>query len=108
MALMRGERTLIAALPAAGEAEDAHRWGRALSRETLDTLLCDAARAAGAVVLQPWAVQSIAGEPGRWRLALRAANDADAFDTDFALMSGELSKLLDDLVSALGGEKSTH
>ena len=78
VALMRGERTLIAALPAAGDARDAHRWGRALSRETLDTLLRDAAQAAGAVVLQPWAVQSIAGEPGRWRLALKAANDADA------------------------------
>ncbi|RII82046.1 recombination-associated protein RdgC [Neopusillimonas maritima] len=31
--------------------------------------------------------------------------DADAFDTDFALMTGELGKMLNDLVDALGGEK---
>ncbi|WP_314435843.1 recombination-associated protein RdgC [Massilia timonae] len=33
-----------------------------------------------------------------------AANDAERFDNDFALMSGELAKLLADLVEALGGE----
>jgi len=33
-----------------------------------------------------------------------AAQEADAFDTDLALMTGELSRLLDDLVEALGGE----
>jgi recombination associated protein RdgC len=32
--------------------------------------------------------------------------DADAFDTDFALMTGELGKMLNDLVDALGGEKN--
>ena len=36
--------------------------------------------------------------------ATAAANDAERFDNDFALMSGELAKLLADLVEALGGE----
>jgi recombination associated protein RdgC len=31
-------------------------------------------------------------------------NDDERFDTDFALMTGELSKLMGDLVQALGGE----
>lgn len=34
-----------------------------------------------------------------------AQNDAEQFDSDFALMSGELSRLIADLVEALGGEK---
>lgn len=33
-----------------------------------------------------------------------AQNDDERFDTDFALMTGELSRLLTDLVEALGGE----
>ena len=76
VALMRGERTLIADLPPAGGPDETHRWGRALGRETLDTLLRDAASAAGAKLFQPWAVHAIDGEPGHWRLALKAANDA--------------------------------
>jgi len=32
------------------------------------------------------------------------ANDQERFDSDFALMSGELAKMLTDLVDALGGE----
>ena len=34
-----------------------------------------------------------------------AINDADQFDSDFALMTGELSRLIDSLAVALGGEK---
>jgi recombination associated protein RdgC len=36
------------------------------------------------------------------------AEDAEEqFDIDFALMTGELAALLDDLVKALGGEKKS-
>jgi recombination associated protein RdgC len=35
-------------------------------------------------------------------------NDDERFDTDFALMTGELSKLMGDLVQALGGEVPAH
>lgn len=36
---------------------------------------------------------------------LPANDEAEQFDSDFALMSGELSRLIEDLVEALGGEK---
>lgn len=36
---------------------------------------------------------------------LQSANEAERFDSDFMLMTGELSRLLDDLVVALGGER---
>ncbi|MER1940621.1 recombination-associated protein RdgC [Castellaniella sp. FW104-16D08] len=35
-----------------------------------------------------------------------AQNEAEQFDSDFALMTGELARLLDDLGEALGGEKT--
>lgn len=35
-----------------------------------------------------------------------AANEAEVFDSDFALMTGELSHMLADLVDALGGERT--
>ena len=33
-------------------------------------------------------------------------NDDERFDTDMALMTGELAKMIADLVAALGGEMS--
>ena len=68
VALMRGNETIVAALPP-GDA--AHRWGRALGREHLDTLLADAAEGAGATRLQPCSLQSISGGPGRFALTVR-------------------------------------
>ena len=68
VALMRGDETIVAALP---PGDGAHRWGRALGREHLDTLLADAAEAAGAARLQPWALQSIVGSAGDFVLRVR-------------------------------------
>jgi recombination associated protein RdgC len=35
----------------------------------------------------------------------QADNEEERFDLDFALMTGELAHLLDDLLAALGGER---
>jgi 2-polyprenyl-6-methoxyphenol hydroxylase-like FAD-dependent oxidoreductase len=65
VALMQGRRTLVADLPAAAHPD--HAWGRALGRETLDTLLLEQARASGATILQPWSVQALGkNEAGHW------------------------------------------
>ncbi|CAM3652456.1 NAD(P)/FAD-dependent oxidoreductase [Polaromonas hydrogenivorans] len=70
VALMQGQRTFIADLPAAAHVR--HAWGRALGRETLDTLLLEQARASGAVVLQPWSVQALGGAAGDHRCDIRS------------------------------------
>ena len=75
LALMQGQRTVMADLPAAQAPAPA--WGRALGRETLDTLLLEQARASGAVVLQPWSVQALAGSPGSHRCEVRAMESSD-------------------------------
>jgi len=67
VALMRGSETIVAALPPA-DAPAIHRFGRALGREHLDTLLAKAAVAAGATLLQPWTLQSIEGGAGAFGL----------------------------------------
>ena len=74
VALMRGDRTVVAELPAAASAP--HRWGRALGRETLDTLLLEQARAAGVAIWQPWSVQALEGGAGAWRCRLRDTDSA--------------------------------
>ncbi|MEO8013567.1 MAG: NAD(P)/FAD-dependent oxidoreductase [Polaromonas sp.] len=70
VALMQGPRTFIADLPAANLPDRA--WGRALGRETLDTLLLAQARAIGALVLQPWSVQALGGSVGDHWCEVRA------------------------------------
>ena len=70
VALMRGDAVALAAMPTA---DARHPWGRALGRETLDVLLLDAARRAGATILQPCTVTAIAGGPGNWQLSARSA-----------------------------------
>ncbi|HVC93883.1 MAG TPA: FAD-dependent monooxygenase [Pirellulales bacterium] len=60
VALMTGSTTLVSELPRAGAAP----WGRALSRERLDTLLVDEARRAGVDVRQPASVVSLARTQG--------------------------------------------
>ena len=72
VALMHGGDTVTAALP---QGEGTQRWGRALGREHLDTLLADAAEGAGATLLQPWSLQSIAGSAGGFRLRVRSLDD---------------------------------
>ena len=59
VALMRGDDCIVADLPPFDAADARHRWGRALGRETLDTLLLERARSVGVRVLQPWAVRAI-------------------------------------------------
>ena len=71
--LLHESRAVTADLPAARHAgHPQHRWGRAFGREALDTLLVQAARAAGAQVLQPWTVQALGGGPGHWWCEARA------------------------------------
>lgn len=74
VALMRGDNKIVADLPAASH--EKYHWGRALGRETLDTLLLEQARSAGAEVLQPWVVETIDGKAGDWRCKVRAMDSA--------------------------------
>lgn len=62
--LMLDDQTVIADLPPLNGSR--HAWGRALGREHLDTLLCNRAIQAGAIVLQPWAVKSVKGGMGNF------------------------------------------
>ena len=74
VALMRGTETIVAPLPAADSGEQ--RYGRALGREHLDTLLVAEASRAGVDCFQPTAVQSVEGSAGRFRVRVQASGDA--------------------------------
>ncbi|MDT8992625.1 FAD-dependent monooxygenase [Curvibacter sp. APW13] len=66
VALMHGTCSVEAKLPGL---DGSHlRFGRALGRGTLDTLLLEQARKSGVQVLQPWTLQGIEGQPGQWRV----------------------------------------
>lgn len=67
---MRGHQEVTARLPQGKDAD--YPWGKALGRETLDTLLLEQARKAGAEVMQPWSVQAISGGPGAWQCEVRS------------------------------------
>jgi menaquinone-9 beta-reductase len=72
LALMRGNSMVVAPLPAA---DDAHfQFGRALGRETLDSLLIEQARSSGVQVMQPWSLQSFGGQPGHWHCEMESVH----------------------------------
>ena len=58
--LFAGDATLVSEIPESEEGE----YGRALSRENLDTMLLDRAARAGAVVCQPWRAVQLQMERG--------------------------------------------
>jgi flavin-dependent dehydrogenase len=72
--LLRGDGSVTADLPRADH--ERYPWGRALGRETLDALLLEQARIAGAVVFQPCAVRAIRGAPGAWHCEVRGLEPA--------------------------------
>lgn len=72
--LLRGDNAVTADLPSADHSR--YPWGRALGRESLDSLLLEQARAAGAVVFQPCAVQAILGTTGAWHCEVRLLESA--------------------------------
>jgi menaquinone-9 beta-reductase len=76
VALMIGDRQFVADLPQA--AHEKFRWGRALGRETLDTLLVEQAASMGVTVLQPWSAEAMEGHAGGWRCALRSLDAGGA------------------------------
>lgn len=68
VAVMQGAKKSLFELPEAHQ--PGMEWGRALGRETLDSMLMGLARNAGAAVWQPWAVASIEGKPGAFSCTL--------------------------------------
>ena len=82
--VLHGKGSVTADLPAADDGR--YAWGRAIGRETLDGLLLQQARAAGACVFQPWAAQAIGGAAGAWHCDLRAIESAVLLRLDAALV----------------------
>ena len=70
--LLHGKNSVVADLPNAKH--EKYQWGRALGRETLDTMLLEQARMSGVTILQPWSVQKINGSAGNWYCEIRNEN----------------------------------
>ena len=78
---MSAERIVVAEMPACSQG--AYRYGRALGRQQLDTLLIERAGAVGVRILQPARVRSVHGSLGRFiceyeLLAERASTPEDS------------------------------
>ena len=90
--LFAGDATVTTDLP---RPRGVAGWGRALSRERLDMLLLEHARQTGAVVMQPWAAESL-------------ANDGDGFRcTARCHSSGAVAELRGEIVVAAHGSWET-
>lgn len=74
VAVIFGKGTVVSELPSA--ADKKYPWGRAIARETLDTLLIEQARQVGAHILQPWSVKRVEGSMGDWRCDVYGHDDA--------------------------------
>ncbi len=108
VALMRGSKSVLADLPRAGHAR--HPWGRALGRETLDTLLLARAAAVGATVFTPWSVQGIAGGAGHHHCTLREAgsNQRRALQASVAILAHGSWEPLPDARAARRERRAAH
>ena len=74
IALMAGDRTIRADFPP--YLDTCHRWGVALSREHLDTLLLAQALRCGVQLFQPWIARGIDGGPGCFHCRISEAHSA--------------------------------
>lgn len=76
--IFAGRHRIIAPMPA--PRRGVYRWGRALGREHLDTLLLQRAAAAGVKVWQPFAVTGLEQDEGEVRCVLRDPDSKVQFE----------------------------
>ncbi len=73
--LLVGQRNIIASLPPMTDTR--HRWGRALGREHLDTLLLARAATLGVQVFQPWSVKQYTVDGELYHCTLSRTGEED-------------------------------
>ncbi len=84
VAVISGQHDIRAPLPPLEHT--ARPWGRALRREHLDWLLLQQAEKSGAIVYQPWTMQSFSGEAGNWLCRLRASGSTATQEIQASLL----------------------